>query len=172
MFKFRPISEFKPGTIFSLLSASFGELWNEELEAKINNFDREVFKNPQTIGACTFITTLGNEPAGMGSYDPRQGPELGILGYNCVIPEFQGKGLGKQQVREILDRFKAMEFKTARVTTGEHPFFVPAQKMYLACGFRKIKRYNTSGDLRFGSIEYEIDLKDKPETVANFSINN
>jgi GNAT superfamily N-acetyltransferase len=143
------------------LSQSFEELWNDELEKKIKQFDREVFENPDIVGACAFISTLNGKPVGMASWDPRQGLELGIIGYNCILPEYQGRGFGKAQIKEVLRRLKEQKFKKVIVTIGEHPFFEAADKMYLACGFKETKRYNEGRDPRYGSIDYEVELEIK-----------
>ena len=158
MLKFTKTTEHEPGIVFSLLSQSWAELWNDELEEKIKNYDKEIFENPDTVGACAFISTLNDKPIGMASWDPRQGPEVGIIGYNCILPEYQDKGFGKAQIKEILKRLESQGFKKAFVTTGEHPFFEAADKMYLACGFTEIKRYNEGRDPRYGSIDYEMEL--------------
>ncbi len=158
MLKFSGIAEYKPGVIFSLLSQSFAELWNDELEEKIRQCDKEIFENPDTIGACTFISVLNGKPIGMASWNSRQGPELGIIGYNCILPEYQGKGFGKAQIKEVFKRLKEQRFKKIIVTTGEHPFFESADKMYLACGFKEIRRYNQGRDPRYGTIDYELKL--------------
>lgn len=165
MLKFKQITEYEPGIVFSLLSQSFAELWNDELEEKMKQFDKEVFENPDTVGACAFISTLNGKPVGMASWDPRQGPELGIIGYNCILPEYHGKGFGKAQIEEVLKRWKKQGFKKASVTTGQHPFFEPADKMYLACGFKETRRYNEGRDSRYGSIDYELELVKYPENV-------
>ncbi|MHC5061465.1 MAG: GNAT family N-acetyltransferase [Planctomycetota bacterium] len=141
-----------------MLYQSFEELWNDELAEKIKQFDREVFENPDTVGACVIISTLNGKPVGMASWDPRQGPKLGIIGYNCILPEYRGRGFGKTQFEEILKRLKEQGFKKVIVTTGEHPFFEAADKMYLACGFKETGRYNEGRDPRYGSIDYEIAL--------------
>jgi GNAT superfamily N-acetyltransferase len=158
MLKFEPIRKFKHGLIFRLLSQSFAELINDELEEKIKQFDKEIFENPDTVGACVFVSTLNGQAIGMASWDPRQGPEIGIIGYNCILPEFGGRGFGKAQINEVLRRFKAMRFKKAIVTTGDHPFFLKATKIYLACGFKETRRHSKSSDQRYGSIDYEIEM--------------
>ena len=158
MLTFEDISDYKPGIIFSLLSQSFAELWNDELEEKIKQFDKEVFESPDTVGACTFISTLNGKAVGMASWDPRQGPELGEIGFNCILPEYQGKGFGKAQIKEIFRRLKEAGFEKAFVRTGEHPFFAKAQKMYVACGFRESKRYPIGDQPGYGTIDYEIEL--------------
>lgn len=159
MLKFESVTKYEEGIVFSLLSQSWAELWNDELEEKIKQYDREIFENPDTVGACSFISTLNDKPIGMASWDPKQGPKVGIIGYNCILPEYQDRGFGKAQIKEILKRLKSQGFLKAFVTTGEHPFFERADKMYLACGFKEIRRYNEGRDPRYGSIDYEIELK-------------
>jgi len=60
-----------------------------------------------------------------------------------------------QNFLEILKRFREMNFKKAIVSTNEHEFFYPAQKMYLACGSREIRRFWGAGDRDYVMIEYE-----------------
>ncbi len=156
--KFESVTNYERGFIFSLLQQSFAELWNNEMEEKIKQYDKEIFDTPNTVGACVFVSTLNGNAVGMASWDPRRGPELGIIGYNCILPEYQGRGFGEIQIKEVLRRLKEREFKKVSVTTGEYPFFVPAVKMYLACGFKEIRRYNKGRDPRYGSIDYEIEL--------------
>ncbi len=158
MLKFEPATKYKRGFIFSLLQQSFAKLWNDELEEKIKRYDKEIFDNPDTVGACIFITCLNGKVIGMVSWNPRQGPKTATLGYNCILPEYQGKGFGIAQLNEALRQLKAAGFKKAAVTTGEHPFFAPAVRMYLACRFKERKRYNEGRDPGYGSIDYETEL--------------
>ena len=127
--QFTSPTEPEPGTVFALLSRSWRPLWNPELEDNLRRFDREVYESPETVGACTFITCLGDQPIGMASYDPRQGPERGIIGYNCIVPVHQRKGYGRRQIREILRIFRRRHIRKAWVTTSEAEFFIPAQGM-------------------------------------------
>lgn len=158
MLKFSQTTGYEPGIIFSLLSRSFAEVLDEMLKEKVKQYERDVFENPDTVGACVFISTLNGKPVGMASWDPRQGPELGIIGWICILPEFQGNGFGKAQIKEILGRLKRSGFKKAFVRTGEHPFFTSAQKMYTACGFKEIKRHPTGDQPGYGTIDYEMRL--------------
>jgi GNAT superfamily N-acetyltransferase len=105
-----------------------------------------------------FVTSSQDEIIGFGSFDSRQGPEFGIIGQNCILPEFRGNGYGEQQIREILNRFRTMGIKKAVVSTSEHPFFLSAQRMYLSCGFQEKRRYTGGPDPRYRLIEYERDL--------------
>jgi len=159
--RFTPPDTSEPGTIASVLRRVYAPLvercpatWNAE-EAGWDAFDAEVFRHPDTVGACTFFTWWGDLLVGFGSYDPRGAPDLGILGHSGVLPEFQGRGLGKAQVEEILRRMRCLGIRRARVSTGGHPFFAPARRMYLACGFREARRVPWERDPQETIIEYE-----------------
>lgn len=130
--------------------------WEQEGQ-KWDDFDKSAYANPK-IRACTFVTCLDGEPIGLGSYDPRPGPEYGIVGQNCILPEYQGRGYGTQQIAEILRIFRQKKFKKARVTTSEHPFFLPAQKMYQKLGFKEIGRKPGGPDPNYKIIEFELVL--------------
>ena len=152
------------GLIASMLKRSYADLveldqqhWGPEVP-KWEEFDREVFEHPDTVGTCVFLTWSGDRLVGFASYDPRQQPEFGIVGHNCVLPEFRGNGFGKQQIQEIVRRFRAMGIRLAQVSTSENPFFTPAQRMYTACGFRETGRRPWDGDASRNVIEYEMKL--------------
>jgi GNAT superfamily N-acetyltransferase len=164
MLAFTPITQHKPGLIASLLLQSYAEIlsiekqyWPQEEENWLR-FDREVFENPNTIGRCVFITSWEDLAIGLGSFDPRPKPEFGIIGHNCIVPQFRGHGYGKQQVLEILNRLRWLGIKRAVASTSEHPFFRLAQKMYLSCGLEESKRYVGGPDPRYRLIEYSKNL--------------
>ena len=152
------------GLIASMLKRSYADLveldqqhWGPEVP-KWEEFDREIFEHPDTVGTCVFLTWSGDRLVGFASYDPRQQPEFGIVGHNCVLPEFRGNGFGKQQIQEIVRRFRAMGIRLAQISTSENPFFTPAQRMYTACGFRETGRRPWDGDASQNVIEYEMKL--------------
>jgi len=160
--QFKPITEFEPGIIFEILSKSYEELTKlgpefYKLRKKWKNDDKSAFENLDTIGKCYFITCLNNIAIGMSSYDPRQDP-IGIVGDNCILPEFRGHGYGKLQLEEILRRFKERGFTRAKVSTGEHPFFRSAQHNYLSVGFHETRRFKKKPESKFMDIEYEMEL--------------
>ncbi|HAM53333.1 MAG TPA: hypothetical protein DCP92_22550 [Nitrospiraceae bacterium] len=159
--KFKAPFEFKPGIIVSLLERSYAEIsssdpkyWNQE-KKKWTEFDQEVFRYPKTVGACVFLTLSDDQLVGFGSYDNRPMPAFGLIGHNCILPNFRGKGFGKQQIIEILNRFRSMAIKTAKASTCSHPFFVRAQRMYISCGFIEINRRPWDMDYSQHIIEYE-----------------
>jgi GNAT superfamily N-acetyltransferase len=149
-----PPSAHPRGTVFRLLKAAWAPLWNPNLEANIRAFDLEVTNHPDTVGACTFVTCIHVEPIGMASFDPRPGPDRGIIGWNCIVPEHQGKGFGKEQILEVLRRFRMRGIHRACVTTTDEAFFVPAQRTYESCGFTIARRTSDN------NIEYELDLEE------------
>lgn len=174
---FTPTQSTQPGTITSILVECYAELlsiepaiWQNEKQAW-QAFDMEVYSHLDTIGRCVFFTCLDGELIGFSSYDPRPCPAWGVIGHNAVRPRFRGRGAGRLQILETLERLQRMGAAKARVTTSAHPFFVPAQRMYLSCGFIETGRAAGGPDPRYPIIEYEIAidstqnlLKDGPLT--------
>jgi GNAT superfamily N-acetyltransferase len=154
----------KRGVIAALLKQAYAGLtksdpaqWEPE-QRNWEFYDDAVFGAPETVGACLFLTRLDGRIVGFGSWDPRQQPCFGIVGHNCILPEFRDRGLGKQQILEILRRFREMAIETAKVSTNDHPFFIPAQRMYVACGFREIRRIPWDRDPQQQMIVYEKEI--------------
>jgi len=164
MLTFDSISQNDKGTISTMLIDSYEELlstgqqfWQNQKDSWVI-FDTEVFDNLTTIGQCVFLTRLDRNIIGFSSFDPRRGPSFGVIGHNCILPKFRGQGFGKYQIQETIRRLKMRSIKNAIVSTCEHPFFIPAQKMYLACGFQETKRYSGEPQLGYQIIEYEMVL--------------
>ena len=166
MLAFKPPSGHSRGTILRLFRQSYAEMmladlpyWRNE-EEDWSRFDQEVFENPDTVGRCVFISLSEGAVVGLGSFDPRHGPEYGTIGHNCILPEFRGSRFGKQQVEELCARLRARGFKRAVVSTGDHPFFLPAQRMYLSCGFKETRRDvdGARSNPQFNLIKYEKQL--------------
>jgi len=148
-----------PGIVYTILSACFAEILDPPLEQSLRRFDREVFANPDTIGACTLIASVAQETVGVISYDPRQRPQYGIIGYNGVLPSHQRQGYGHHQVQEIVRILTARDFETARVTTSLHPFFEPARRMYEACGFHEVATTPASTSHTHATVLYQMNLR-------------
>ena len=156
--------EREPGIISGLLNQSYAELvqaqpelWESEKE-NWEEFDRNVFQNPGTIGACTFLTWCEKDVVGFFSFNPRPGPAYGVIGHNCILPEYRNRGFGKRQIAEILRQFEQMGIRQARVSTNDDPFFVPAQRMYTACGFVEVNRVPFDRDPKQNMIHYEMEI--------------
>jgi GNAT superfamily N-acetyltransferase len=156
---FNEVAKYESGIIRDLLFTCYEQILDDGLQEQFRQFDRNVFENLGTVGACSFITTLGRQIIGMASYDPRKSPELGIIGHNCILPEQQERGYGKQQVLETIRRLKLRNIKRATVTTSEHPFFKPARAMYLSCGFLEIEKKREHPRDQYKKIHYEMELE-------------
>jgi GNAT superfamily N-acetyltransferase len=167
---FEPISLFRPGALADIIGKSYAELvekwpdsWKNESQ-KWTDFDRQAFASPDTVGRCVFVSCLDDQPVGLASYGPRQGPEVGLVGQNCVLPEFRGRGFGRLQILEILRRFGESGTKAARVITSGHPFFVPATRMYQSLGFKETRHLDGGPDPQYQVIELEMDLAGRSES--------
>lgn len=161
MIQFASAIDFPQGTISKLLRECYAAVQEDKnidwgKFAKVfDDFDVEVHSD-ERVENCTFITTLDGRPIGLGSFDPRQKPEYGDIGHNCILPEFQGQGFGKQQIQEIFRRLRERGIKKARVSTGSGTFAASARKMYESCGFMKTRTF--PGDWGEDMIEYEFQL--------------
>jgi GNAT superfamily N-acetyltransferase len=161
--EFTPFAAHPPGTLCSLLSRSYEGYFafdpdaRDEWHEDWRGFDQFVFENLDTVGKCGFVSVLNGTAVGFSSWDPRGFP-LAIIGHNCVDPKHGGAGFGRAQILETLRILKAQGFTRARVTTGDHPFFIPAQKMYQACGFKEAQRNPATVKTRVPTIDYEILL--------------
>jgi len=162
---FTPFKQHQQGMILSLLSQSYAaylaldpqaaQTWPADWAA----YDREVFHLPDTVGTCGFVTSLDAQAIGFASWDPREFPDYGVIGHNCILPVFRGHGYGTAQIRRVLCILRARGFAQARVTTGEHPFFRPAQRMYESCGFCEVARGHRDPRVALRMIEYVLPLQ-------------
>lgn len=156
MIDFKTIDNFKPGLIQSILKNSYARFIDcfpndkEKFYKQWEQEDSDAFNNPQTIGKYLCYVYLKDLPIGYCSWDDRQNP-IGIIGQNCILPEYQRQGYGRKQIELIIKIFKDKKFNEIRVITGEHEFFIPAQRIYEKCGFKERQRIN--GDL-FKRIEF------------------
>lgn len=147
MISFEPLPRQARGIIYELLASSYDEYlrtchpeWQGRYRADWQRFDDEAFDHPDSVGRCVFLTRIDGDPIGFGSFDPRQRPARGIVGHNCIVPAFRGRGYGKRQMAEILRRLRDLGCRSAWVSTDDHPFFEPALRMYVSCGFRETSR--------------------------------
>ncbi len=157
MITFRPFSNYKLGLILDMLMksyASYPEIINLE-KASWQDYDSNIFKQPETIGKCGFVSCLEDVPVGFASWDPRNHPNFVLIGHNCILPNYQKRGFGRLQILEMLNRFKTMKFKKVKTSTGTNNFFVPAQKMYVSCGFYETARSLHERMPNFEVIHYE-----------------
>ena len=159
---FAPLDSYQRGILEQMQAESYvGLSVSDAVRAKIEHHwgrvDRLAFDNLDTVGRSFFITCLAGEPIGFGAFDPRRGPEIGVIGQNCILPPRRGQGFGQLQIREILRRMRDRQIRKAIVSTGEDDFFAPARRMYEACGFHETRRFVMDNG-EFHCIEYQQDL--------------
>ena len=134
-----------------MLTQSYRELLDSDPEhwqpqaVSWAEFDKAVFAEPDTVGACVFVTCLGDEPIGFGSFEPKDAVS-GWVGHNCILPAHGGRGFGKLQLAEIVRRMHGRGISEISVTTCGHPFFEPALRMYRSSGFVEIGRRHGGPD--------------------------
>jgi len=157
---FRSAVEYTPGAVCAILAECYTALPDAALHESLTRFDREIFASPETVGACSFISSVDEQIVGFFSYDPRQGPQIGIIGHNGILPSFQGQGYGTRQIQEIIRLLTSRRFARVRVSTSEHPFFAPARRMYEKCGFRRSERTQDNRS-PYGIVHYERLLTQK-----------
>jgi GNAT superfamily N-acetyltransferase len=164
---FTPLQAHQPGVLSLLLSRSYQELvdtfpdgWAGELE-KMSRFDEEAFDCPDTVGHCVFVTCLGKEPIGLGSYEPGEDQNPARIGHNCILPGFRRRGFGTRQLDEIVRRLRSDGAERITATTSEHPFFLPAREMYLSFGFAETGRRDGGPDPGYRLVDYELGLVDE-----------
>jgi ribosomal protein S18 acetylase RimI-like enzyme len=145
MVKITSIFNYPKGTIMSLLEESykpFHQQYPEYFNDNKKSFfecDSIFYNNPEIANKCSFISEYEGNVVGMCCWDPRNFP-IGIIGHNCILPTFQCKGLGKEQMSIALGILKEKGFKVVQVSTGLMNFFIPAQRMYSGVGFKKVRQ--------------------------------
>jgi len=161
---FTPLKTHRPGTLNALLERSYLELtdafperWAQEKDRWLE-FDGQAFANPATVGACVFVTCLDDHPIGFGSFEPDG--KAGLVGHNCILPEFRLRGFGSRQLAEVVRRMKARGINHVKVTSHEHPFFLAARQMYLSFGFVETGRRDGGPDPDYKLIDYVLADQD------------
>lgn len=149
---------FHPGLINDLLLRNYLGLkgTTEQDKTSFQQFDQDVVEHPQWLGKYVFITTIDGKTVGCVSFDSRERP-LARIGHNCILPEFRGQGLGKKQMEFALNEIRNQGFTKAIVSTCDNEDFIPAQKMYISCGFTETRRFYRDGNPNTKMIEYEIE---------------
>lgn len=166
MLEFKSLLNYPQGTIESILIEAysfFHKCYPEFSEENLKSFkecDSFFYENPKIGENCSFVSEYEGVIAGMCCWDPRENP-IAIIGHNCILPIFRGKGFGSYQMRMAINHLKDKGFSKAKVSTGILDFFYPAQKMYESVGFKELSRDNpnTSKKLMlYNSVYYEMEL--------------
>jgi ribosomal protein S18 acetylase RimI-like enzyme len=132
---FKKLSGFNRGILFELLSDaySYDPRYEQSGISDWQACDNFFFDNLQVADRCVFITTLNDEPIGFVMWDPRNMPEYAEIGHNCIASQYKGKGYGKIQLQEAVNRIIQHDVHKIIVTTNDD--LNPAQRMYESVGF-------------------------------------
>lgn len=156
LIEFRKISDYPRKTLYLQLKDAYSfdkncfDLWEKEWK----DYDKFFYDNLDIADKYGFITVLDGIPIGHISWDPRNKPNFAIIGHNCIITKYKGKGYGKKQLEEAIRRIKNENFKKIIVTTNEITY--AAQKNYESVGMKKIKkRKNLDTPFSDDYIDYE-----------------
>lgn len=147
--EFKKVSEFKRGILFELLkdAYSFDCRYDQSCSSDWLEFDNFFFDNLNIADKYGFVTTLHDEAIGFVSWDPRNMPEYVEIGYNCIATKYKGKGYGKLQLQEAVNRIIQSDLKKIIVTTNEK--LVAAQRMYENVGFVVTQRRPNQNSAHF-----------------------
>jgi ribosomal protein S18 acetylase RimI-like enzyme len=141
--KFQKLSDFDRIKFSDLLADAYSfdkNLVDAEIERWRNDNDNLFYDDVglETADTCCIITTLNDEIIGFICWDPRNLPDHAIIGDNCIITKHKGKGYGKLQLQEAINRIKQYGGKKVFVSTSNASGFLPAQRMYESVGFKKL----------------------------------
>lgn len=152
--EFQKLSSFSRGTLYYLLSDaySFNRRYEDSYKEKWLADDKFFFDDLSIGDKYCFITTLNGEAIGFLAWDPRNLPEYAIVGDNCMITKHKGKGYGKLQLQEAVNRMIINGAKKIYVSTDNE--LVPAQKMYESVGFKRLDQ----SSLEQWQIEQDADI--------------
>lgn len=160
---FEKVSRFKRGTLLDLLTDaySFDSRYQRDWYSNWQTFDQFFFDHLEIADTCGFITTLHGEPIGLVSWDPRNRPEYVEIGHNCIALKYKGRGYGKLQLQEAVNRISQYDVKQIIVTTNND--LIPAQHMYEGVGFSRVqvRRNSNSEDFVREHIDYVYPLEQR-----------
>ena len=158
--EFKNIREFAKGTIYDILvqAWSFDEkYYNNDGKTKWRDeADTFFFDNLHIADTCVFITTLNDEPIGVVMWDPRELPEVATIGHNGIIPKYKGRGYGKMQLQEAVNRILEAGAKKIGVSTNLD--LIPARKNYESVGFKEVRQEPAEAEGFEDWIFYEYQL--------------
>lgn len=157
MITFEKISNFPKGTLCNQLidAYSFDSSISKNFLDSWKEYDDFFYSNLDIANKYGFVTLVDGVPVGHITWDPRNRPEYVIIGHNCILTSYKGKGYGKIQLQEAIRRIKEYNVKKVVVTTNE--VLIPAQKNYLSVGFKEVaRRQNLETPFSAKHIDYEL----------------
>jgi len=157
---FEKISSFDRGILYRLLvdGYSFDNRWKSYFEKDWLEFDDFFFNHLDIANKYGFITVLDGEPIGHISWDPRNMPEYVTLGHNCIASKYKGKGYGKRQLQEAIDRIRQYD-GLQKIIVGTNSNLI-APHNYESVGFKLCQRRKNETETEFSGdyLDYEMIL--------------
>jgi len=118
-----------------------GRPWRQWTAKDVKRYFRN---NPDSV----FVTEIEGNIAGFFSYSLDYEKKVGEVGYNMVVPEYRGQGIGSFQIKELLQMLRDRGMRYAKVITGLNDAHKPARKLYERAGFKEGHR----------SVQYGMEL--------------
>ncbi|MGC9318219.1 MAG: GNAT family N-acetyltransferase [Armatimonadota bacterium] len=87
------------------------------------------------------VTEVDGEIVGFMTWRLHRERGVGEISNNAVLPAWQGRGIGTEQCRHVLERFREEKMACARVLTGGDEGHAAARAMYRAAGFERAIPY-------------------------------
>ena len=116
--------------LYDRISVNWHDKKAESIRVKAKEEPEKVLVAKDADGAIMgFVTFMIDKEAGLGE-----------IGNNAVIPEFQGRGIGKMLYKHVLDIFRQKGIVYATVSTGyEDEGHSSARAAYEKAGFKKMR---------------------------------
>ncbi len=132
------------------------EIW----DANWRESDDFFYDHPGIAEKYGLVTCLDGEPIGFVTWEPRNQPEYVEIGHNGIREKYKGRGYGRLQLTEALNRIRQYPgLKRITVCTNAN-LVAPAN--YESAGFRlRDRKTNDTGSAYTGDfLYYEIILRD------------
>ncbi|MBR2948380.1 MAG: GNAT family N-acetyltransferase [Lachnospiraceae bacterium] len=158
--EFKKFSEFPRGTMYDILKDAYSydprnkKIWNDNWSESDSFF----YDNPEVADKCGFVTCLNGYPIGFITWDPRNTPEYVEIGHNGIRSAYKGKGYGRLQLQEAVNRIRSyVGLKRVIVCTNSN-FIAP--KNYESVGFQLYDRKVNNSESAFTGdyLYYEIRI--------------
>lgn len=88
-------------------------------------------------GHC-IVAEINSRVAGWSSWSLNEAQSIGTIGYNGVHPDFRGRGLGTELVRQAIEQIRVSGMRIAAVATGLNEGHAAARAVYEKLGFEPL----------------------------------
>ena len=140
MVEFRRFTEFPRGTMYDILRDAYSfdarnqQIWDENWRESDDFF----FDNPHIADKYGLVTCVDGCPVGFVTWDPRNAPEYVEIGHNGIKSAYKGRGYGRMQLQEAIDRIRTYNgLKKIIVCTNSN---LVAPRNYESVGFKLYDR--------------------------------